>query len=179
MPLSASRIELSRCATARTVRPPAEPAFTIISSKDFSERAATKECRSHVGLPLGCLIADHVDPCKSAHHRCLDQPILHRWIAEVVPLLQKIDAQHGCQRIGRTITVGADLGIVGLDQINQCFPRHNIFHLAQKSFSAGALFGSGLLVITESELLAAHEPCPYLRLLGYFRADGSGFPEPP
>jgi hypothetical protein len=68
---------------------------------------------------------------------------------------------------------------VGLDQINQCFPRHNIFHLAQKSFSAGALFGSGLLVITESELLAAHEPSPYLRLLGYFRADGSSYPEPP
>jgi hypothetical protein len=90
-----------------------------------------------------------------------------------------MDAQHGYQRIGRKTTLGADLGIVGLNQINRCFPLHNIFHLAQKSFSAGALFGSGLLEITESELLAAPEPSPYLRLLGYFRADGWGFPEPP
>ena len=33
-------------------------------------------------------IADHVDPSESAHRRHLDQRILHRWIAEVVPLLQ-------------------------------------------------------------------------------------------
>jgi hypothetical protein len=48
-------------------------------------------------------------------------------------------------------------GIVGLNQINRCFPRHNILHLAQKLFSAGELFGTGLLEITESELLAAPE----------------------
>jgi hypothetical protein len=76
---------------------------------------------------------------------------------------------------------------VGRDQINQCFPRHHIFHLAQKSFTPGAFFGSGLLVITVgealraalTELLAVHEPSPCLRLHEYFRADGSGFPEPP
>ena len=28
--------------------------FTNISSKRFFERAATRECRSHVSLPLGC-----------------------------------------------------------------------------------------------------------------------------
>ena len=33
-------------------------------------------------------IADQVDCCESAHRRHFDQCILHRWIAEVVPLLQ-------------------------------------------------------------------------------------------
>ena len=32
--------------------------------------------------------ADHVDPSETAHRGNLDQRILHRWIAEVVPLLQ-------------------------------------------------------------------------------------------
>lgn len=40
-------------------------------------------------------ITDHVDPCKSAHRRYLDQSIHHRWIAEAVPLLQQMDTQHG------------------------------------------------------------------------------------
>ena len=124
-------------------------------------------------------IADHVDPSESAHRRHLDQRILHRWIAEVVPLLEQMDAQHGRERIGRATTLGAGLGIVGLDQLNQRFPRHHIFHLAQKSLPLGAFFGSGLLVFTESELLAAHEPSTYVRLHVYFRADCSGFPEPP
>jgi hypothetical protein len=90
-----------------------------------------------------------------------------------------MDAQHGRERIGRATTLGAGLGIVGLNQINQCFPRHHIFNLAQKSLPPGALFGSGLLVIIESELFAANKPIPYLRLHEYFRGDGSGFPEPP
>jgi len=37
----------------------------------------------------------------------------------------------------------------------------------------------GLLVITESQLLATPEPSPRLRLHGYFRAAGLGFPESP
>jgi len=40
-------------------------------------------------------IADHVDPSETAHCRHLDQRILHRWIAEDVPLLQQVDTQHG------------------------------------------------------------------------------------
>ena len=124
-------------------------------------------------------VTDHVDPCKTAHRRHLDQRILHRWIAEVVPLLEQVDAQHGCQRIGRATALGAGLGIVGLDLINHRFPRHHLLHFSQKTLAPRALLGRGLLVITESELLAAHEPSPRLRLQGYFRADGSGFPEPP
>ena len=98
-----------------------------------------------------------------------------------------MDTQHGRERIGRATTLGAGLGIVGLNQINQFFPRHHIFYLDQKLLPPGALFGSRLPVITVgealraalTELLAAHKPSPYLRLQGYYRADGSGFPEPP
>ena len=87
-----------------------------------------------------------------------------------------MDTQHGRERIGRAITFGAGPGIVGFDQFNQCFPRHHISHLAQKSPPPGAFFGSRLLVITVgeafraalTELLAAHVPSAYLRLNVYF-----------
>jgi hypothetical protein len=36
-------------------------------------------------------IADHIDSCKAAHRGNLDQRILHRWIAEVLPLLQQME----------------------------------------------------------------------------------------
>ena len=109
----------------------------------------------------------------------LDQRILHRWIAEVVPLLQQVDPQHGRERIGRASTLGAGLGIVGLNQLKQRFPRHHLLHLAQKPLAPCALLGRGLLVITESELLAAHELSLRLRLRGHSRADGLGFPGSP
>jgi hypothetical protein len=57
---------------------------------------------------------------------------------------------------------------VGLNQIKQCFPRQHLLHLVQKSLALGSLPRGGLLVITESELLAACEPSPRLRLHGYF-----------
>ena len=113
-------------------------------------------------------IADHVDPEETVHCRNLDQRILHRWIAEVLPLLQKMDTQHDRERIGRAPTLRTALGIVGLDQINQRFPRHHLLHLAQKSLALGALLGHGFLLITKSELLAAHDPWPYLRFQSYF-----------
>ena len=132
-------------------------------------------------------IADHVDPYESAHRWHLDQSILHRWIAEVIPLLEQVDAQHGCQRIGRATTLGAGLGVVGLDEINQRFPRHYLLHFCQKTLAPVALLGCGLLVITVgealreavTELLAAHELSLRLRLHGNFRADGLGFPGAP
>jgi len=63
-------------------------------------------------------IADHVDPGETDHRRYLDQRILHRWIAEDVPLLQVVDSQHRRESMGRATTLGAGLGIVGLVQIN-------------------------------------------------------------
>jgi len=98
-----------------------------------------------------------------------------------------VDAQHGCQRIGRATTLGAGLGVVGLDEINQRFPRHHLLHFCQKTLAPGALLGCGLLLITVgealreavTELLAAHEPSPRLRLQGYSRADSLSFPGAP
>jgi hypothetical protein len=124
-------------------------------------------------------ITDHVDPSETAHRWHLDQSILHRWIAEGIPLLEQVDAQHGCQRIGPATTLGAGLGVVGLDEINQRFPRHRLLHFCQKTHAPGALLGRGLLVITESELLAVHVPSPQLRLRVYFRAGGLCFPVSP
>jgi hypothetical protein len=42
-------------------------------------------------------VTDHVDPSETPHGRHLDQRILHRWIAQVVQLLQEIDRSN---RIG-------------------------------------------------------------------------------
>jgi hypothetical protein len=76
-------------------------------------------------------ITDHVDPGETLQCRHLVQRILHCWIAEVLPLLQKMDTQHDRERIGHAPTLGVGLGIEGLDQINQRFPRHHLLHLAQ------------------------------------------------
>ena len=38
-------------------------------------------------------ITDHVDPSEASHGRYLNQRILHRWIAQVVPLLLQMDPQ--------------------------------------------------------------------------------------
>jgi hypothetical protein len=66
---------------------------------------------------------------------------------------------------------------VRLNQIKQRFQQHHLVHRALKSLAACALLVGGLLVITKTELLAAHEPRPCLRLHGHFRADGIGFAE--
>jgi hypothetical protein len=74
-----------------------------------------------------------------------------------------MDPQHGLQRVRRPTTLAAGPGVVGLNQINQRFSRHNRFHLRQEALALGALCGRGLLVITETELLDAYEPSPQLR----------------
>jgi hypothetical protein len=92
-----------------------------------------------------------------------------------MPLLHKLETQHSCEQIGRPTTLGVGLGIVGLDQINQRFPRNHLLHLAQKSPAHGALRGRGLLVIdvgealrkARTERLGAHEPRPCRRLHEY------------
>jgi hypothetical protein len=83
-----------------------------------------------------------------------------------------MDPQHRGQRVGRPAAIHTRFGVVGFDQIKQCFPRHYLLHLAQKSLTPGALLGRGLLVITIGEamreavtdLLASHEPSPCLRV---------------
>ena len=132
-------------------------------------------------------IADQSDAGKAAHRRYLDQRILHRWIAEVIPLLQQMNPQQLLRRslrlrlqwVGRPAALAAYLGVVRLNQIEQRFPRHNRLHFREKALPLGALFSRRLLVITETALLAAHDPSSRLRLHRYFRAAGVDFPESP
>ena len=57
--------------------------------------------------------------------------------------------------------------------------------LKQAALQSIWVFQESLITVGEAlraaltELLAAHKPSPYLRLQGYYRADSSGFPEPP
>ena len=119
-------------------------------------------------------VTDQGNAGKAAHRRQLDQRILHRRIAEVVPLLQQMDPQHRLQWVGRPAALAAGPGVVGLNQIDQHFPRHNRFHLRQEALALGALFGRGLLVITKTELLDAHAS-RRLRSQGHSRAGRAVF----
>lgn len=45
-------------------------------------------------------------------------------------------------------------GAVGLDQIDQCLPRHDLVHARQDLLGTGGLPGFGLVVVSETEALA-------------------------
>jgi len=139
------------------------------------EQVPERQDRGFIRDPL----ADQVDPCKSSHPRHLNQRILHRGITEVIPLLHQMDSEHCLQRIGRATALGAGPGVVGLDQIDQRLPGHNLLHPSQKLLTPGALLGCGLLIVSEPELLAVHEPRPYLGSQGHCPVSGVAFPESP
>ena len=139
------------------------------------QEMAEAEDRGLIRDPL----TDQVDACETTHRRHLDQGILHRWMTEVVPLLHQVNSQHGLQRVGRTATLAAGLGIVGLDQIDERIAGHNRLHLSQKLLSLGVLSRGALLLITESEPLAAHEPSSDLRSQNHCCVDPLGYPEIP
>ena len=84
--------------------------------------------------------ANHVNRCESAYRRHFDQLILHRLIAEVVPLLVQMVALHGFERISQVATLGSAVVIVELDHLNQFFSGHHNIHLDLKSLPPGALF---------------------------------------
>jgi hypothetical protein len=69
-----------------------------------------------------------------------------------------MDLQHRCQRIRRAATPLTALGVMGLIQIDQCLPTHDMVHISQELHSLGALLGRGLIVDSETELLASHQP---------------------
>lgn len=109
-------------------------------------------------------VADQSDAGKATHDGYLDQRILHRWIAEVIPLLQEMNPKQYLQWVGRPAGFAACLGVEQLNQIEQLFQRHNLLHLREMALPLGALFGRELLVITDTGLLAAHVPfrdCDY------------------
>ena len=74
-----------------------------------------------------------------------------------------MDPQHRLQRVGRLATLAAGPGAVKFDQLNQRLPWHNRLHLSQETLAPGPLFGRGLLVVAESELIASREDCPQQR----------------
>ena len=124
-------------------------------------------------------VADQLDASKAAHGGHLDQGLFHRWIAQRIPLLQQVDPEHCAQRVGRPAAFPAPLGVVRLDQIDECLPGHYRLHLRQELLAFGSFLGRGQLIVRETELLAAHQPCSGLRSQRHFRADGLGFPESP
>jgi hypothetical protein len=64
------------------------------------------------------------------------------------------------QRVGGPPALLAGFGVVGLNQLDQCLPRHHRLHLRQELLTLGLLLGGGLFVVREAELLAAHQPSP-------------------
>ena len=124
-------------------------------------------------------IADQLDAGKATHGGYLDQGLLHRRIAQGIPLLQQVNAQHRRQGVRRAAAFLVRFGVVGLNQIDQCLPGHHRLHLREKLLTLGLLLGRGQLVIREAELLATHQPCPGLRLQAHCRVDRLGFPESP
>ena len=63
--------------------------------------------------------------------------------------------------------------------LDQRLSRNHLLHLSQKLLALGALFGRGLLVIAEPEVLATHQPSVDLALRLHSRADRLGSPEFP
>jgi hypothetical protein len=60
---------------------------------------------------------------------------------------------------------------VGPDQIDESLPGHHSLHLGQKSAPLCVFSRGGLLVITESKLLAAYVPRQPLRSLVNYRVN--------
>ncbi len=109
-------------------------------------------------------IADQLDAGKAPHRGYLDHVLFHDWITERVPLLQQVNAQHLRKRIRRSAAFLARLGVVGLDQSDQRWPRHDHLNHGEKLLALGLLHRCGQLVIREAELLANNYPSPGLRL---------------
>ena len=88
---------------------------------------------------------------EAAHHRRVVQGFFHRRVAERVPLLQEMDAQHRRQRV-RLAAGTAQLRVVRLDQRQQRLPRHHLLHLGQEDLPPRALALAQGLGITERQL---------------------------
>ena len=58
-------------------------------------------------------VTDQIDAGKTSHGGHLNQGLLHRRVAERVPLLQEMDPQHGGQRIGMSAAFLVRFGAVG------------------------------------------------------------------
>ena len=122
-------------------------------------------------------VSDHVDADKATHRGHLDQGLFHGWITQGVPLLQQMNPEHRCHRVGRTSSLLAGLGVDGLDQGDLRVPRDQRLHFSQELLAVGRLLSGCLLLIREAKLLSAHPFSPSLNSQDHSRADRSGFLE--
>lgn len=60
-------------------------------------------------------VADQLDAGRAAHGEHLDQCPFHRRIAERIPLLQRVDPEHGGRWIRRTAALLVGIGVLGLN----------------------------------------------------------------
>src|SRR5690606_8796976 len=87
--------------------------------------------------------------------RYLVQRLFHARVAQRVPLLQEVDAQHRRQRI-RLPTALAHLWIVRRDQRLQPVPRHHLLHLRQKHLAPRLLALARVFRVPEAQLHRRH-----------------------
>ena len=88
-------------------------------------------------------IADQFDARQADHGRRLDQGLFHGRVAEPVPLLQQMNPQHCCQRIGSSAAFLARFEVARLDQLDECLSRHQSRHLREKLLARGELLDRG------------------------------------
>ena len=148
-------------------------AVDLLAQYFLLQQMAEGQDRRLIGDP----ITDQLDAGTTAQRGHLDEGFFHGRVAERIPLLLQVDAEHRGQRVRKASTYRAGSGVVRLDQIDECLAMHHLLHLSQKLLALGALLGRGLLVIAEGELLAAHQPCVDLALQLHSRVDRLGSPE--
>jgi len=90
-----------------------------------------------------------------------------------------MDPEHCLQWISWAIALGAGLSALGLDQSDQIHPRHNLLNTTQKTITFSALHGCALFIISEPELVAAHEARLFLRSQGCCLLNAVALPESP
>jgi hypothetical protein len=107
---------------------------------------------------IGDSVTNQVNPSETAHGGHLNQRLFHAWIAEAVPLLHQVNSQHCGQWLGRAASFLACFWIARLDQVQKGLPWNDLLHFGKELLALSPLLGSGLLVIGETQLLAAHYP---------------------
>lgn len=88
---------------------------------------------------------------ETAHRHRVVQGFFRRWIAQRIPLLQKVDAQHRFQPI-RLAPRLPRLRVVRLDQRQQVLQRHDLVHLGQENLTPRPLALAVVLRVAEGQL---------------------------
>jgi hypothetical protein len=104
------------------------------------------------GRLIGHGLTAQINPHKLSHGAGIIQRLFDRWIRQVEPLLQAMEAQHALDA-HRWPTRPAGLGIHRFDYSHQLGPRHHAVHHIKESFPTGRLplrlnagIGKGLLL---------------------------------